>query len=296
MAIVSRTKQIVEFSLWPALSSGAGRFKENVQQGDLEREMAIKDGGKYLPNFDWRVLGGYDGGVLRRDLHMHSMFSDGHADMQAMLDEAEAKNIKTLALTDHNCIQGVEVLKRMAATRGIVVLPAVEISTCYPVVNGYGMELHILGYGIDVRDQELNRLLFRISGTYMFKWITYLYGLLILKGLSDVEAKETVIKTVDESIDQRKDLYARYGLHHEVASLEQSAVSLNDETWEAVFVLVGDVVSGVSHVFAEADYELFDRLAVYQNLESMSLRVFRRQVEREVLTRFIPVRLHKEGG
>lgn len=77
------------------------------------------------------------------DLHMHSYFSsDGEFSPEEIVKRCAEKNIKLMALTDHNTVAGVE--RAMAAAEGLCCLPALEIDCMHQ-----GVSLHILGYGID---------------------------------------------------------------------------------------------------------------------------------------------------
>ena len=81
------------------------------------------------------------------DLHMHSFFSsDGEFSPEELVNGCAEKNIKLMALTDHNTVAGVDRALAAASAAGICCLPGLEISCTHKGVN-----LHILGYGIDHR-------------------------------------------------------------------------------------------------------------------------------------------------
>ncbi len=87
------------------------------------------------------------------DLHTHSIYSDGTMSPKELLNYAKEKGIKTLAITDHDDIEGSKELIRLR-DKDIVVYSGVELSAKVP--KG---EMHILGYNFDLNDQELNRRL-----------------------------------------------------------------------------------------------------------------------------------------
>lgn len=74
------------------------------------------------------------------DLHIHSLFSDGSWSPSRIIAEAGRKNLRCVALTDHNTIDGVPEFLAAAKRAGIPAVPGVEISTDYG-----DRELHILG-------------------------------------------------------------------------------------------------------------------------------------------------------
>lgn len=82
------------------------------------------------------------------DLHMHSNRSgDGQfspAELIAMLKQAD---IQVAALSDHDTISGVLEMMEEGKKAGIRIIPAIECST---LLGQY--DVHVLGYGIDLKD------------------------------------------------------------------------------------------------------------------------------------------------
>jgi predicted metal-dependent phosphoesterase TrpH len=95
--------------------------------------------------------------MSRIDLQSHSRHSDGALEVGDLVARAAAAGVELLALSDHDTVDGVAEALEAAAANGIALLPATEISA---VDAGYE-DLHVLGYGIDHRDQ---RLLERLHG------------------------------------------------------------------------------------------------------------------------------------
>jgi predicted metal-dependent phosphoesterase TrpH len=83
------------------------------------------------------------------DLQSHSYYSDGALSPSDVVARAASVGIELLALSDHDTVAGVEEAIQAAAEHDIRVVPAVEIST----VDKGGIDLHILGYGVDHRDR-----------------------------------------------------------------------------------------------------------------------------------------------
>ena len=73
------------------------------------------------------------------DLHTHSVFSDGTYTPEALLREAEERNLAAIALTDHNTVAGLPDFLAAAEGRKVEAVPGVEFSTDYN-----GIDLHIL--------------------------------------------------------------------------------------------------------------------------------------------------------
>ena len=92
------------------------------------------------------------------DLQSHSDRSDGALTPAQVVKAAHAAGVRLLALSDHDTVGGVQEALDSAATIGIRVLPAVEVSA----VDGSHEDLHVLGYGIDHHDRVLLRTLGRL--------------------------------------------------------------------------------------------------------------------------------------
>ena len=79
------------------------------------------------------------------DLHMHSMYSDdGEYTPTQLVDMCHETGVKIMAIADHNWVKANEEAKKHADELGMTYIPAIEIDCTYKGVN-----LHVLGYGID---------------------------------------------------------------------------------------------------------------------------------------------------
>ena len=95
---------------------------------------------------------------MKYDLHLHSTASDGRLSPEQLVDMAAEKGLEVIALTDHDSISGVEVAIAQASHYPhLDVIPAVEINT--DLATG---ELHVLGYFLHYKDQQLMASLERI--------------------------------------------------------------------------------------------------------------------------------------
>ncbi len=84
------------------------------------------------------------------DLHIHSNFSDGKVSAKELVEQAKSKGLKYIAISDHNTLNAY--LQTDILKEGIII-PAIEFDCWY----GY-VFLHMLGYGIDVNNKELQSL------------------------------------------------------------------------------------------------------------------------------------------
>jgi predicted metal-dependent phosphoesterase TrpH len=79
------------------------------------------------------------------DLQSHSTVSDGELSPAGVVEAAAAGGVTTLALTDHDAIDGLAEATRTAREVGIALVPAAEISCIHAAID----DLHMLGYWIE---------------------------------------------------------------------------------------------------------------------------------------------------
>lgn len=84
------------------------------------------------------------------NLHIHSTFSDGKVDFDKLVEQAKEKEMKYIAITDHNCILGHKTTKYK---NDPILIKGVEFDCFYKMSL-----LHILGYGIDIENEKINTL------------------------------------------------------------------------------------------------------------------------------------------
>lgn len=89
---------------------------------------------------------------MKVDLHCHSHFSDGTQSPSFLLQRATENKLTHLALTDHDCIDGLESLQRDAGD--ITIINGVELSCLWNT-----MEIHIVGLFIDPTNSHIEKLL-----------------------------------------------------------------------------------------------------------------------------------------
>lgn len=91
------------------------------------------------------------------DMHTHTNYSDGELSPEELIKLAISKNIKALAITDHNTIEGIKTINRNSSliiNSGINIINGIELSA--KVNQG---TMHILGYNIDINNAILNKKL-----------------------------------------------------------------------------------------------------------------------------------------
>jgi 3',5'-nucleoside bisphosphate phosphatase len=96
------------------------------------------------------------------DLHMHSLLSDGSDEPEVLADLAASVGCSTIALTDHDRLDGIERVRAHGATVGVSVIGGVELSCAVSYdVPGVRPVLHILVYFVEPGEGALQTELVR---------------------------------------------------------------------------------------------------------------------------------------
>lgn len=77
------------------------------------------------------------------DLHSHSTASDGELSPSELVNLAIEKNLKALAITDHDTFSGLEEGKNAAKNSGLIFIPGIELN-----IERTRGEFHLLGLGL----------------------------------------------------------------------------------------------------------------------------------------------------
>lgn len=88
------------------------------------------------------------------DLHIHTTASDGRWTIPEILSRAAEKNMSAIAITDHDTVYGLEELFALQTPFSVEIIPGIEFNT--DIDN---LEIHILGYYIDIRHKTLRKTL-----------------------------------------------------------------------------------------------------------------------------------------
>lgn len=86
------------------------------------------------------------------DLHTHTTASDGVLTPTQIIEQAANNNITTLAITDHDTVNGIAEGLEAAEKFNITLIPGIEIST---KADLFADEIHLVGLFIDTQNQDL---------------------------------------------------------------------------------------------------------------------------------------------
>ncbi|MBR3723501.1 MAG: PHP domain-containing protein [Selenomonadaceae bacterium] len=97
---------------------------------------------------------------MASDLHIHTNFSDGKCSPEEIVEKSKQLGLKYIGITDHDTIDGIADLydKGFYPSTGINIIPGIEMSA-----DSEKNEIHILGYNIDIFNEELRENLVEVS-------------------------------------------------------------------------------------------------------------------------------------
>ncbi len=90
----------------------------------------------------------------KADLHIHTTASDGTCAPGEIVELARSKSLNTIAITDHDSIDGYLEARKSAEEHSVRLIPGVEITAHYA-----GKEIHVLGYNFDPYKNEFIQFL-----------------------------------------------------------------------------------------------------------------------------------------
>ncbi len=92
----------------------------------------------------------------RVDLHLHTTFSDGLYTPEQIVELAQRSGLAAIAITDHDTVEGI-IPAQEVAWGHLEVIPAIEMTARYRL-----LDMHILGYFIQIHDATLQKGLERL--------------------------------------------------------------------------------------------------------------------------------------
>lgn len=90
------------------------------------------------------------------DLHIHSNYSDGSLSPEEIVEKAKYLGVKSISITDHDSIASQYIIEN--DYNDINIISGIELSTEYN-----DLEIHVLGYFIDIRDKNLNEIVNKLN-------------------------------------------------------------------------------------------------------------------------------------
>jgi predicted metal-dependent phosphoesterase TrpH len=89
------------------------------------------------------------------DLHTHSVNSDGTYTPKQIAKEAHEKGLKAVALTDHDCVFGLDEFEKAGQEYGVETISGIEFASYYESSISKKTEIHIVGLLIDKNNKVI---------------------------------------------------------------------------------------------------------------------------------------------
>ncbi|PYZ98150.1 histidinol phosphatase [Alteribacter lacisalsi] len=228
---------------------------------------------------------------MKADLHMHSTYSDGGYDPEALMQKCADGGLTMVSLTDHDTTGGLVAARKYADQHGIRFVSGIELSTR----SKSGRSVDILGYNFDAEDPEFQETIAyyrRMRKGRMAEMIEKCRSLGINVEWSDVlvhvtghtysrphMAKALVDKGYAENVSDAFKRYVGYGKPLYVQKKEE----LSPEQAIDVIQSAGGVAIVAHPVFYNLDDEIAE-WAVYNGLDG--IEVYHRDHSKETIARF----------
>lgn len=97
--------------------------------------------------------------MMKTDFHLHTFLSDGTPSPSEMVEACLDIGLTEISITDHDSIGAYPEVFGLAPAERLRIVPGCEFDCVHQE-----MELHMLGYGFDTGNRDLNRHLFGIQG------------------------------------------------------------------------------------------------------------------------------------
>ncbi|GAB6167736.1 PHP domain-containing protein [Clostridium carnis] len=104
------------------------------------------------------------------DLHIHSSYSDGTMTPEEIIEIAKIAGVKAISITDHDSIAAQYITTKKY--NDIEIISGIELSTEYK-----DLELHVLGYFIDIENIKLKKVVEKLNFSRISRVEEILYKL-----------------------------------------------------------------------------------------------------------------------
>ena len=96
---------------------------------------------------------------MKVDLHVHTTASDGLLSPTDIIAKAKENGLNTIAIADHDTIDGIPEGMKAANEKGIRLIPALEISAKHE------KQVHMLGYFVDYTDLKFQSFVNKLKNS-----------------------------------------------------------------------------------------------------------------------------------
>ena len=97
------------------------------------------------------------------NLHVHTCFSDGKLTPEVMIEQAKQKGLNFISITDHNTV---DAYLNSDISAEEIVIPGIEFDCWHK-----GIYMHMLGYGIDIENENLKKFYAKNKRETQADWV-----------------------------------------------------------------------------------------------------------------------------
>ena len=131
---------------------------------------------------------------------MHSTFSDGSETVAELIDQARARGLARIAITDHDSLSQLSVIRARSRRMDFPVLAGVEVSA---VDAETGRKVHVLGYGLEATIDGVGPLERLVAETLRARIANTLWQAWVIMQLVQGRAEGVALSTDKRSIRTR---------------------------------------------------------------------------------------------
>lgn len=128
------------------------------------------------------------------DLHIHTYFSDSTSSPREVVEQAKARGVSCIAVTDHDTVGGIAQTMAAGQELGVEVITGIELST-----NFQGKDIDILGYFFDWQHPTLEAKLAQLQ-TARLERMQIMLAKLTALGIKDISLEEVQTMTQGKSL------------------------------------------------------------------------------------------------
>ena len=155
------------------------------------------------------------------DLHMHSLYSDdGEFTPTQLVEMCHEAGVKIMAIADHNWVKAIEEAKKKAEELKMEYIPAIEIDCIYKGIN-----LHVLGYGIDYK--KMNELVKEVYIPAQER------NKIEVKRLYDKCCENNIVLDNNCLENYNPDMFASEFFHKEITKHAENRDIITSEAWNS---------------------------------------------------------------
>lgn len=203
--------------------------------------------------------------TFKIDLHLHTNISDGSATPIEMIDEAAKKEMKVIAITDHDTFTVTKQLQDYAKEKNLTLISGIELSCMDETTK---RKVHILSYGFNDHHPHMDELIKK------YKEHATIQRLKLLQPLNELGFELTKEEVLHRDVLYKQDIALAmekkgYGKFSELFTTYFRGEKSLEKQFPISFTLVKDAIEaihkdgGLAVLAHPRTYNTFDQIEKY---------------------------------